>query len=548
MKKTQNNFWFTLVELIVVITILAILWTIAFISLQWYSAQARDSKRVSDIQNIKKSLELFSLNTWKYPEPDSYFTVKYWSQDLRYQWTVWDQVSTNLSKNLNEKPTDPLTGSEYTYSRTYGWTEYEVLSIYESDLISFLAPSLRLKGRLGWVNESYSSNLNYPKINWNYNGVYVKAGSYYIPTPSIINGNIWWNIDLAVDTTALESQIITGWDNIPLTSTWWLDWMSVEIFSWILDTTKWRDEWGNKELLAQALIDAYSWTILASDWVYKEIVETSSEDYVSLVDDFVLNNDNFVNSSSSEWWDTLTWWRALDSNCDIDDIVIWDQIWAWCNSTLWTWIEWWKKDDWSDWTIWYCYNYDWTRNENDSDCAIWNSNMTSNISAKNFFDLKQVDWYNQYDDVEYDTIWWKLYSWTSLDTNDDNKIDWDDTNFVCWEWYHIPTDEEWSTLEQFLWCDSWEATRTDWWCDWLWWSSSNGTKSRSLANALKLPLSAYRTIDHFTFYYRGYSTFLWSSTASGTSAYLRTLYWNNSTVRRNTLSQNYGFSVRCIKD
>jgi len=63
--KNLNYKWFTLVELIVVITILAILWTIAFISLQWYSKSARDSKRISDIQNIKKYLELFALNTWK---------------------------------------------------------------------------------------------------------------------------------------------------------------------------------------------------------------------------------------------------------------------------------------------------------------------------------------------------------------------------------------------------------------------------------------------------------------------------------------------------
>ena len=43
---------FTLVELIVVITILAILWTIAFISLQWYSKDARDSTRITDIGNL----------------------------------------------------------------------------------------------------------------------------------------------------------------------------------------------------------------------------------------------------------------------------------------------------------------------------------------------------------------------------------------------------------------------------------------------------------------------------------------------------------------
>lgn len=49
---------FTLVELIVVITILAILWTIAFLSLQWYSADSRNSKRTSDISNIRSSMSV----------------------------------------------------------------------------------------------------------------------------------------------------------------------------------------------------------------------------------------------------------------------------------------------------------------------------------------------------------------------------------------------------------------------------------------------------------------------------------------------------------
>jgi len=60
---------FTLVELIVVITILAILSTIAFISLTGYSKSAKNSTRIADINSIEKALELFALNTSKYPVP-----------------------------------------------------------------------------------------------------------------------------------------------------------------------------------------------------------------------------------------------------------------------------------------------------------------------------------------------------------------------------------------------------------------------------------------------------------------------------------------------
>jgi len=56
MKNTNKGF--TLVELIVVITILAILGTIAFISLQGYSQDARNSKVVSDIRTIVTSIEV----------------------------------------------------------------------------------------------------------------------------------------------------------------------------------------------------------------------------------------------------------------------------------------------------------------------------------------------------------------------------------------------------------------------------------------------------------------------------------------------------------
>ncbi len=55
MKNTNKGF--TLVELIVVITILAILGTIAFISLQGYSQDAKNSKVASDVRTIVTAIE-----------------------------------------------------------------------------------------------------------------------------------------------------------------------------------------------------------------------------------------------------------------------------------------------------------------------------------------------------------------------------------------------------------------------------------------------------------------------------------------------------------
>lgn len=75
--QSHNYLGFTLVELIVVITILVILGTIAFMNLSGFSGNARDSSRVSDLANISQSLELANLKFGSYPEPDNSFFVAY---------------------------------------------------------------------------------------------------------------------------------------------------------------------------------------------------------------------------------------------------------------------------------------------------------------------------------------------------------------------------------------------------------------------------------------------------------------------------------------
>ncbi|MDP2090595.1 MAG: prepilin-type N-terminal cleavage/methylation domain-containing protein, partial [Candidatus Gracilibacteria bacterium] len=130
--KGKNNNGFTLVELIVVITILAILGTIAFISLQGYSTQARDSSRISDLSRMKTSLELFHLDAGKYPNPTNGEDITYSGSTVWTQGTFGETVYANLSK-LDKIPLDPITDKEYTYSTTANKYEYQLGGIMEGD-------------------------------------------------------------------------------------------------------------------------------------------------------------------------------------------------------------------------------------------------------------------------------------------------------------------------------------------------------------------------------------------------------------------------------
>lgn len=84
---------FTLVELIVVITIIAILWTISFVSFQWYSKSASDSKTVADISNTHKKIALFKVESWFVPKPDNSIHVYAGPANIiTFQGEVWKSV------------------------------------------------------------------------------------------------------------------------------------------------------------------------------------------------------------------------------------------------------------------------------------------------------------------------------------------------------------------------------------------------------------------------------------------------------------------------
>ena len=101
----KNKYAFTLVELIIVVVILAILATIAFLTLWNYRWETINVKRLSDKNNIEKALEIYKIKHWKYPdiiEEDEFWEQIFWT------WT-WEKVNNSLAK----LPKDPKTWKFY---------------------------------------------------------------------------------------------------------------------------------------------------------------------------------------------------------------------------------------------------------------------------------------------------------------------------------------------------------------------------------------------------------------------------------------------------
>ncbi len=279
-KKLRNNkkpFWFTLVELIVVITILVILWTIAFTSLSGFSWGARDSSRVSDLTNLSKALDIVYQKTGSYPTPDNSFTVTYSGGTIWTQGTIWDTTLNFINAwwgiKMNKKPTDPLTtNKEYTYSKLFYWNAYQIKSDWEGDTLIYQEHN-RISSELNHTNLEYNHiNPEYHLINQaqaatgnptltyiksNYNGIVAKTESgstkYLIAVPSLFLNASSWTVVLLVNTQ-------TGF---------YIQWKTNS--GWILFTPKLVFSSGSlpsndteRVIFASGIANAYSGTILAT--------------------------------------------------------------------------------------------------------------------------------------------------------------------------------------------------------------------------------------------------------------------------------------------
>jgi uncharacterized protein (TIGR02145 family) len=179
------------------------------------------------------------------------------------------------------------------------------------------------------------------------------------------------------------------------------------------------------------------------------------------------------------------------------------------------------------------------------------SNVTDNTDWINLTSSGYC-WYDN-DASTYKDTYGALYNWYTVATG-----------YLCPTGWHVPTDGEWTTLENYLITNGFNydgttegnkyakalASTT------LWQFSSNEgavgntdyPAKRNATGFTGVP-GGYRDYLTGTFYIIGISGFMWSSTEyDATTAWYRAMRYSFNYVTGHYYNKNYGFSVRCVKD
>ena len=139
-----------------------------------------------------------------------------------------------------------------------------------------------------------------------------------------------------------------------------------------------------------------------------------------------------------------------------------------------------------------------------------------------------------YNDPAMNTIYGKLYNWYAVA----------DSRCLCPVGWHVPSDAEWSTLENFLGGDSLAGGKMKEVSP-LWASPNTGATNSSGFSALPGGLRVF----FGRLYFEGRYGYWWSSTEnSSTDAFGRFLSYESGFFFRNPDPKESGFSVRCLKD
>lgn len=201
---------FTMVELIVTITIIAILSTIWFNSYVWYLWEARDSERKANIWEIKTALKLYKQKRWAYPIPWDTFNITNSWTIVAIQWKLNDKVTLNT---MDKIPSDPYTDNYYSYSVTKNKQEAQIALTLENWEFPIAL--------MDWDYKTVSKNV-LPSIilaTWSTSSVEVHTWVLdWSTNRNLFIFNWWKNLPYKV---TKPYDIFYAWENLDSVLSWW---------------------------------------------------------------------------------------------------------------------------------------------------------------------------------------------------------------------------------------------------------------------------------------------------------------------------------------
>ncbi|MDO8341341.1 MAG: type II secretion system protein [Candidatus Woesebacteria bacterium] len=128
MKKLKG---FTLVELLVVISLIGVLATLIFANLNAARERARDAVRKSDLRNIQTALRLYYNDNAGYPSNSGYNIIGCGSGASPVS-CVYGEAWTRDVTYMNILPDDPLSSQGYSYLGVAGNESYTLSACLEN--------------------------------------------------------------------------------------------------------------------------------------------------------------------------------------------------------------------------------------------------------------------------------------------------------------------------------------------------------------------------------------------------------------------------------
>lgn len=246
--KNYNKKGFTLVELLVVITILAIISVVAYQSFGWATDKAISGRKINDVSTIETALQQYKVEKKFYPPVWEYdgATNMWWYST----WTKASPSNTLTVKYIWNEIEDVLSGS-------WGWRIYWSWSL--GQIWAKWTISRDVLGRQYLSADLYDPELWDTKVNswsikmidkWFWRYVY----STYRKSPNWSNRNLEWvNYNIAY-------TIKKEWSDTYITK-----------IVWDYDETACYDD---SALCPQTLVWSLSWSTVLTDW--QEQISTQS--------------------------------------------------------------------------------------------------------------------------------------------------------------------------------------------------------------------------------------------------------------------------------